>query len=202
MKKVSIIIPYNENRGYLADAVESAEFQTYPNTELILSYGPRSSCSQNINEGFARSTGDYIKILAEDDILPPNSIADLVAGIAGYDFICGNAEYFGDYSQIDIGRVTDLDEMLIHNQIHGGTVLYTRRCFEQTGGFDDTLITGEEYDFHLRLLSMGFKLGYVDSIVHLYRVHQFQKSTYTDAEGKELRHSYIQEIRERYERIG
>jgi glycosyltransferase involved in cell wall biosynthesis len=196
--KVSIIIPYNIDRGYLKCAVQSVKNQLYQHIELIMACQPGYNCAQNINWGFKQSTGQFIKILAEDDMLPSNSIADLVTGMAGYDFISANAQYFGEVNYIDYGHITSLDEMLMHNQIHGGTVLYTRQCFSDSGGFDETLMTGEEYDFHLRLFSMGFRHGYINKLVHMYRVHPLQKSTWTNKEEKIKRHEYIQKIRDRY----
>lgn len=198
--KVSVIIPYNIDRGYLKYAIQSVKDQTYPFIELIMANQPGYTCAQNINWGFKQSTGQLIKILAEDDMLPSNSITDLVSGMPGYDFISANARYIGEVNYVDYGHQTTLDEMLIHNQIHGGTVLYTRLCFIMTGGYDETLTTGEEYDFHLNLLNLGFKHGYIDKLVHIYRVHPFQKSTWTNSEEKLKRHQYIQQIRNRYAR--
>ena len=62
MKKVSIIIPYKDNRGWLDKAITSVENQTYSNIELIVSQGD-NGVSKNLNKGIKKATGDYIKYL-------------------------------------------------------------------------------------------------------------------------------------------
>ena len=75
--KVSIIIPYNINRGYLEEAIESVKNQTYKNIELLIEAG-NCSVGVNLNRGIKKSTGDLIRYVSEDDLLPPNSIKDTV----------------------------------------------------------------------------------------------------------------------------
>jgi len=194
-KKVSIIIPYNKDRGYLEQAVKSINNQTYRNVEIIYSRSDKG-VSYNLNEGIKQATGDYIKYLCDDDMLTPNSIADSVQSMFGYDFIHGNAINFWDTGkeQIytpDILHPT-LNDMLKVNRIHGGTLMYSKHIFDKYGYFDESLWTGEEYEFNLRLLNQDASLGYCDSFLYLYRRHEQQKSlgnkdiTYQNARQKEI----------------
>jgi len=175
---VSVIIPYNKDRGFLEEAIESVKAQTYKDWELILEHGDKTF-GTNLNNGVARSDGEYIKFLAEDDLLTPDSLAILVKGIKGYDFVYSNAENFGKtdgWSQFsDDGTVT-LEKMLRGNCMHGGTLLYRRDIFLAVGGYDEGLWTAEEYDFHLKLLKAGYKHRHVPGIVYRYRIHGDNKS--------------------------
>jgi GT2 family glycosyltransferase len=54
--------------------------------------------------------------------------------------------------------------------------MYRREIFEQIGGFDEVLTNSEEYEFNLRCLYNGFKIGYCDSNLAYYRRHNSQKS--------------------------
>ena len=88
---VSIIIPYNKDRGFLKQAIDSVYAQNYSGQiELLLSESDKN-VSYNINKAILESTGAYIKYLCEDDWLTPNCIKDSVEAIKGFDFIHGNA---------------------------------------------------------------------------------------------------------------
>ena len=147
--EVSIIIPYDKDRGYLGKAVTSAEAQDFDSFEVIIWQGDHY-LGKNINDALKKAKGEWIKILAEDDILPSNSIRDLYTkAIEGYDWVCGDAENFGfvcDPSGVEECKsiVTSLQEMIIKNTIHGGTTLYKKSMLFEVGGYDETLWTGEE----------------------------------------------------------
>lgn len=204
LKKVSVIIPYREDRGWLDDAIRSVENQTYKNIELILSQGD-CGVSENINNGIKKAKGDFIKYLCDDDILPPNSIEDSLQGFKkGIDFIHGKAKSFD--GMINNGLVYEppkknlrLNTLISHNHIHGGSLMYRREVFEKIGLFNETLWTGEEYEFNLRALHSGLKIGYVDKIVYFYRLHQRQKSIGNKSnEYQDLRREQIGIIRSWY----
>jgi glycosyltransferase involved in cell wall biosynthesis len=173
---ISVVIPYNEDRGFLNCAVGSVALQSYRRIELILVHADKS-VGKNINTGVMKARGSWIKILAEDDLLPPDSLKILSKNIKDCDWIVANAWNFGKarWTCEFIGQVPTLDGMLTKNQVHGGAVLYNKRLFYETGGFDETLVTAEEYDFHLLLLAKEYVVKYVPEIVYHYRVHDTNK---------------------------
>jgi glycosyltransferase involved in cell wall biosynthesis len=199
---VSIIIPYNVDRGYLNQAIESVKQQTYKGEiELILSQSD-NGVSYNINRGVERAKGDYIKFFAEDDLLTPNCIEDSMNAIKYCDFIHGKAFNFHEQrpsrnnTHTPRVKIPKLSDMLVSNVIHGGTLFYRREMF---GQFDESLWTGEEYDFNMMLLSQGAKIGYVDKVVFNYRLHDFQKSIGKHTlEYKAKRKEAIEAIKNRY----
>lgn len=196
---VSIIIPYDEDRGFLKEAISSVENQTV-NCEIIVWQG-NHCLSKNINNAMKTATGDYIKILAEDDLLPRTAIYDLYNGIHGFDWVCADAidfEYPNGKITKQIGHLPKFKEMLIVNCIHGGTTLYRKQMLIDVGGWDESLWTGEEYDLHLKLMAKGYKLNYINKIVHEYRIHLENKSMNMSYEDKLERRKYIQKIRDRY----
>ena len=201
MKKVSVIIPYNKDRGYLSAAIDSVKQQTYKNIELILSQSEGSGAF-NLMRGVEQATGDYIKWLGEDDILLENCITDSVNFIEPYDFI--HAKGFNYYpDRVEPYKLTNpdstLESMLIQNGINGGTVFYKRSVFDKFS-FDEDLWTAGEYDFHLKLLFNGLKLGYLDKFVYLYRRHSEQKSLGNrNSEYQSRRNEVVKEIRLRYD---
>jgi GT2 family glycosyltransferase len=54
--------------------------------------------------------------------------------------------------------------------------MYSKGLLKKIGGFNESLWTGEEYEFNLRALYFGCSIGYVNKVVYFYRIHQNQKS--------------------------
>lgn len=197
LPKVSVIIPYKEDRGFLDIAIKSVKDQSYPNIELIICQGDKS-VSANINDGIRKATGDYIKYLCEDDWLTPNSIWDSVKAMQGVDFIHGvanNVFESGTSVQHPVHKFPTIDQMLHNNVIHGGTLMYRKEVFQTVGLFNEDLTCAEEYEFNLRCLNHGMILGYTDKILYNYRRHDKQKSLGKGINQKE-RAKKIQAIRD------
>lgn len=200
--KVSVIIPYDKDRGFLKYAIRSVENQCRAEVELILSQSNKS-VSYNINKGLEKATGDYIRFCSEDNLLTPNCIEDSLKAIDGFDFIHGNAINFWpngkEQPYIPTIKNPTLQDMITLNVMHGGTVMYRRDCFERFGNFDETLWCGEEYEFNMRLLSNGCKVNYFDSFLQRYRRHQKQKSLgNTGREYQAKRQIEITKIKNRF----
>ena len=199
-KKVSIIIPYDIDRGWLSEAIKSVEAQTYPNIELIISQSDKG-VSYNLNEGIKKATGEYVKYLCEDDKLTPLSIEWSVSEMKDNDFIHGNSLILEPSGNYDIfmpsERSPTLGQMIHNNCIHGGTLMYRRDVFERFGYFDESLWTGEEYDFNMKIMSKGAKLGYCNAALYVYRRHDQQKSLGRKA-NQSKRKQAIKQIKQRY----
>jgi hypothetical protein len=178
-KKVTVIIPYNKDRGWLQDAINSVP----KGVQLILSKGD-GSWPENFNKVLNEATGDYIKYLHEDDMLTPNCIQDSIKAIEeqGVDFIHGNA------FQLDqatghllrwrpVIKEPTLSQLLKENTIHSATLMYKKEVFKKVGLLDesDSVNSFEEFEFNLRCLKAGMKIGYCPSFLAYYRRHPKQK---------------------------
>jgi len=201
---VSVIIPYNRDRSFLKEAIQSVDDQIYHNIELILSESP-GSVGYNLNRGIEKAKGKFIKYLCDDDLLPYDSIENSISAFAnGVDFIHGTACNFWPDGKSDIYTPDyfnpTLEQMLSKNVIHGGTLMYRREVFEKYGMFDETLWTGEEYEFNLRILAAGARLGYCEKPpLYFYRRHAAQKSLgNTSSEYQRKRAIAIQAIKNKY----
>ena len=199
----SVIVPYNVDRGYLAECKRSILAQvTQHSFELVLAKGD-GTVGQNFNAGLKRAKGKYIKIIAEDDLLTPNCIEDLVNGIEAQqvDWVCANAvNFYPDGDEVEFHSVPQsLTDALGRYRIHGLTTLYRRSVLVGIGGMNESLYTGEEFDMHLHLMRVGLTLGYVDAVVGRHRVWPGNKSTGNrDPMARAERAAYIENIRNRY----
>ena len=186
-KKVTVIIPYKKDRGWLQDAIASIP----ADVQLIVSQG-EGNWPQNFNKVLNQAEGDYIKFLHEDDMLLPNCIEDSVKALEeqNADFIHGNAiEVFQDTNKqrryIPKVLYPTVQDLLLKNVIHCPTLMYRKEVFEKVGRFDESLNNQEEYEFNLRCLKAGLKIGYCDSFLAIYRRHPAQKiKTITKTEIK------------------
>ena len=176
-KKVTVIIPYNKDRGWLDQAIASVP----PDVQLIVSQG-EGNWPANFNKVLNQAEGDYIRYLHEDDMLLPNCIEDQVKAIEeqGVDFIHGNAVELSQDTNKQrryIPRVTHptIEDLMRKNTIHSTTTMYRKEVFEKVGSFDESLNNQEEYEFNLRCLKAGLKIGYCDSFLAVYRRHPAQK---------------------------
>lgn len=101
--KISIVIPAYNASNYLAEAIDSALAQTYPNVEIIvvndgskddgatervaLSYGDRiryfvkenGGSSSALNMGIANMTGEWFSWLSHDDLYLPDKLEKQVS---------------------------------------------------------------------------------------------------------------------------
>ena len=200
---ISVIIPYNKDRGYLSRCIESIKIQTGVEYEIILS-NSNKGVAYNFNRGLEKAKGRYCKFVSEDDYLPPSALHTLQEGIQNNFWIFANAIQEdgdnrwvyrpGDYSK----NFMSLHENLITNRIHGGTTLYRTEMLQNIGGMDESLWTGEEYDMHMRLWSKGFVPGYINREVYVHTLWAGQKSRKYRKFNKKERDEQIKKIQARY----
>ncbi|MGL4598536.1 MAG: glycosyltransferase family 2 protein [Bacteroidia bacterium] len=212
--KVSVMIPFNVDRGWLNDAVASVKEQCYAGeiellrSDYLVDDHDKMNVSQNINALFPFATGEYIKYMGEDDLLTPNCIHDSVVAMEkqGVDMLHANSFIWleGRSSEIKTMPVQKpsiqlptFDQHCEQCYIHGLTLFYHRRIFDAGIRFDETLSCSEENDFNLHAMSKGFKLGYLNKPVCIYRRHRKQKSLGAGVD-QNRRKKEVEMIRSRY----
>lgn len=176
--KVTVIIPYKVDRGWLKEAINSVP----DDVQLIVSQG-NGNWPENFNKVLGQAEGKYIKWLHEDDMLTSNCIEDSVKAIEeqDVDFIHGQAlEIYAEPGRTPVHYIPAIEhptvaDLLKQNVFHCATLMYKREVFEKVGRLDETLNTAEEFEFNLRCLKAGLKVGYCPEILAFYRRHRLQK---------------------------
>ena len=170
---VTVVIPYDRDRGWLQQAINSVP----SGTELILSQS-KGTRAYNINRGLEKVKTEFVKFLDEDDYITENCIEDSVRALEGVDFIHGNALNFYPKGKIKPYippcKYPTVQSLLKKNTIHNPTQMYRMNVFEKTGLFDESLYSSEDWEFNLRCLSKGLKIGYCNKFLTNYRVHPGQ----------------------------
>lgn len=194
---ISVIVPYKEDRGHLWLCLKSIKEQTYQSFELIEAHGP-GTLPQNFNEGLRRAKGKFIKMVQDDDWLPPDSLRFLLFGIGTAPWVVGNVMQMCSKPYMHKPPYLDFASQVRHYDMHMGSTMYRKDVLEEIGGMDETLETGEEYDMHLKLLQEGFDPAYIDKHVYNYRMWDGGKSVIFRKERAKWRKNELAKIKARY----
>ena len=200
--KVSVIIPYNEDRGFLKDAVMSCKnqkgFTLGKDYEIILQ---RGDCyvGKNVNDAVAKAKGKYIKKCDEDDLLTPNCLKDLYEFAEdGYDFVCANAIAFeaGKPDKLTRSYIPDtISELAEERSIHISSGLYLKSAMLKV---DESLPSCEDFDLILRMADLGRRFGYLNKCVYKYRIWHLNKSQNRNVFNGRFRLDYLIDVQEKF----
>jgi glycosyltransferase involved in cell wall biosynthesis len=169
--EISVIIPVGPGHGkYLSNAIESVIGQTFGNWEIIViddTYSHELVIDENIlrsypfvnlitppgnigagaarNEGLKAAKSPLVLFLDADDYIMPDALKLML-----HKFNLSNGEYvYTDYirGKVNIELPEYKPELLIEGLIHAVTVLMKRSDAQIIGGFDEDLISWEDWDF-------------------------------------------------------
>lgn len=134
-------------------------------TTITLNPG-RTTAAMGRNAGWTRATSDLILFLDGDTILDPNFPREARNAITQDPQI---AVVWGHRREINLqasvyNRVLDLDWIYPPGitEFCGGDALMRRAALVEAGGFDDTLIAGEEPDLCRRMRALHYKILHID----------------------------------------
>ena len=119
------------------------------------------------NAGWKQATAEYILFLDGDTILHPDFAERAFAAILADDSI---AAVWGHRREIHpeksvYNRILDLDWIYAPGpaEFCGGDVLMRRAALEAAGGYDGTLIAGEEPELCRRMRALGYGILHIDA---------------------------------------
>jgi glycosyltransferase involved in cell wall biosynthesis len=209
-----IVLTYNSGR-YVLKTLESAKIQTYKNIELIVSDDGSSDntldiCRNwiaensgrflrielhsvmkntgipaNCNRGIFSANGDWLKLIAGDDILLGDCIENNVKFIkenSGISFLFSNGFTIDETGQ-RLGKITSdskklaLDSRKQYKELLKSAFLLTPSAFIKKdsiialGGYDEKIPMMEDYPMWLKAVRNGNKLYHLNRETVLYRKH-------------------------------
>ena len=216
---VSVLVGAYNHECYVQECLDSIVSGSYPEIELIifndaspdgtskailqwqaehpdfptvfLDRQKNIGFTRSLNEAIAHATGEFVCIIAADDVMLPNGILDRV------NYLTRNPEklaVFADSHIVDsAGKIVadsaiegyfrhhgmrkdllQIDELMPYNivfhwAVPGPVFLCRRSAFEIVGAYDENSVA-EDFDMYLRLAARG-KLGFCNSYVSSYRKH-------------------------------
>lgn len=235
-----IVITYNSSE-YVLETLESAKDQTYENIELIVSddcstdntvnvckewiNGNRiffqrvelinsrknTGIPANCNRGINASKGEWIKLIAGDDLLDKSLLFSQIEYIDKHSEIHALWTNVATFHDTEKGRVFNIPEgiselsinrdeitpqqqfqiMLRQNPVFAGSLIIKRDVFRQIGLFDESYPSFEDLPFLHKLLLNHYKLHYLNIVGAYYRKHS--KSVQLN-NNDQLRNSYHTDV--------
>jgi glycosyltransferase involved in cell wall biosynthesis len=226
--KISIVIPVYNGQAYLERAIESALGQTRPPSEIVIADDASTDGTPQIinryenhplvrvlrlpdrvpaaaawNKAIRFSTAPYFCVLAHDDLLHPDFIAEVERSIdahpraglivAGYRIIDAAGRVLSDRPIIGNARLigpTRFDDFF-QEVVAGGGMYFcdtgsviARTAFDRIQGFDERFQGGVyDFDFFLRLATAAPVFGIANCLAD-YRIHASNMSAGLERDDK------------------
>ena len=153
--------------------------------------GVNYGISHNANKGIAVANGQYIRLIAGDDTLTPDSIELCVfhAQNQQKDWVVGKVDVFGDSDQewnaTEGNSLYDIQFRNLQKPISQqfkaliaenffvapGANFYSRKMYDAIGGYDEHYQMLEDYPFFVRAYQLGYYPYVLDQLVGHYRIH-------------------------------
>jgi len=210
MPLVSIIVPTKNAQGFLRGLSESIKRQTYKNLEIIVadnfstdntvkiakemgarvySIGPERS--PQLNLGCKHAKGKYIYFIGADHILDANLMEEAVKLCEKKQLDALIINNVSDPTISFWSRVRNLERSCFEDDyLNSVTRFFRKEIFVNLGGWDETLVAGEDYDLQNRLLQAKGRVGILrpdvkelhvgepKSLLEIIRKHYYYGTTF------------------------
>jgi glycosyltransferase involved in cell wall biosynthesis len=182
---VSVIVPTRNSSATLKACLASIHDQTYPNLELIVvdrdstdpttaianeftkhvyNYGRERSSQRNF--GIARASGKYLFIVDSDMELTPSVVADCLQRMESNPQIIAISIPETSFGQGFWARCKALERSYYPGVDWMELPRFMlKETYEKSGGYDETVVGGEDWDLTQRLRLLG-AFGNISSLIH------------------------------------
>jgi len=196
---ISIIVLSHNYGPFLAEAIDSALAQTYPNCEILVmddgstddsveiasQYGdavrvltqPNQGIERSANRAVSEAEGELFAFLSADDYLEPTYIERLHAGLQrapDASFSYCRARMFGARTGLIKGFPFSPYLLVKLGNFVNGSALTVRRDYLDAGGYDPALADYalEDWDLWLRMVEQGKRGTFVAEPLLNWRRHE------------------------------
>lgn len=159
----------------------AAIIEGFDSSRVHYSYQENRERSSARNQGVNQASGEYVAFLDADDTYYPNKLASqvkvldenphigLVAG--GFAHVDDNGRVLDVVKPWKTKRQPDAIHILFHGLTAINAVLLRKSWFTDVGGFDESFVHYEDWEFWLRLAVSGCRMVWSPVIVAAYRMH-------------------------------
>ena len=176
---VSVVIPTKNSGDTIEECLRSIKQQSYDYLEIIVvdnysndktrqivkEYGAKvylkgPERSAQVNFGVKKAAGKYVYRVDSDFVLQLDVIREAVESCekCGYDAIV--IHNTSDPTVSFWARVRKAErDCYKDDELNVAARFWKKEAFITVGGFDETIVAGDDYDLHNRLVKSGFKIG-------------------------------------------
>ena len=193
---VSIVVPTKNSSRTLSECLRSIREQTYPSIEIIVvdDYSSDNTrqialmfrativlCggerSRQVNQGVKIAQGEFVYRVDSDFVLQEDVVAESVRGCKR-EHVDGALIHNASDPSVSIwAQVRNMErDMYKDDDLNVAIRFLTRTSYDELGGFDESLVAGEDYDLHNRFLSKGFRYVRIAS----FEVHKGEPKSVSD----------------------
>lgn len=185
---ISIIIPTKNSAQYLKTCLESIQQQSYRYFEIILidnqstdktlsiakkfmckiyQFGPERSAQ--VNFGVTKALGEFVYKVDSDFKLEKNVLAEAIQVIKKDKLDAIVVHNSPDKNCGLWAKVRKFETDMYKNDLNFSSARFIKKAvYKKIGGFDETIVAGEDYDFQNKLNQAGFKTGFIQAeAIHL-----------------------------------
>lgn len=234
MTRISFIMPSFNRAHHITESIESVLCQMSADDELIviddgsfddtqavvapylgrLRYLRQDNAGKSValNRGLAMTTGEYVWICDDDDLLLPGAVESMHNAIVskGVDMVFGTYSrfhvergrnvslgtgYWPDLSSGSLARHFLEDMISYHN-----ASIVRRSAYTRLGPFDPKMLRSQDYEMFVRV-ALYCSIAFVDRHVFLQRVHEGKRGpaniSHTEAQTSSVWRSFDRLIFER-----
>lgn len=185
---VSVIIPTCNSVATLRRCINSVREQTYESIEIIvvdnhstdgtlelageladLAITAGNERSAQTNAGVRAAQGEWIYRVDSDFLVERDVVSEAIATALTENFDAILVHNESDPTVSRWARARAFERAMYRgDDTNVATRFLKKSLFERVGGFDESLIAGEDYDLHQRVLDAGARMGRVEaSELHL-----------------------------------
>lgn len=204
--KVSVVIPLYNQGKYIQEAIDSVKESTYKNIDIVVVndgsteqetndifdqlegvvkvYQKNGGLSCARNTGIHVSTGEYILLLDADDKVHPLYIEKATQALVNnpdISYIACYTRYFESWNFVQAVFCFVPELMLFMNTDSiNSSSLYRKEAIVSIGGFDEEMISYEDWSFYISMHEAGLKGDVIPLPLFYYR-RRYDSMVFTTA---------------------
>lgn len=218
--KISVVMPTKNRQLHIKEAIQSIVEQTFLNWELIIindhSTDNTAEVVKNFQNpqikyydlitgtgpgaardfGIKRANGEIIVLADSDDYNYPYRLKETYLFFKqnpSVDIIYGLAERLESNGQKTLRPSHQFSPELLrcYNYIAQITVAFKKKSYLETDGYDETLMTSEDYDLWLQFLENDFNFLFINKPLVIQKIHPKSTLLQTDIEKRKNNLAYV-----------
>ncbi len=229
-----VVLTYNSSK-YVLETLESAKVQTYQNIELIISddcstdntvficqkwleqnnsrfvrteiieVEKNTGIPANCNRGVKLSEGEWIKLIAGDDVLDCNIVKNYISIVdesSDINILYSNVKFITNeglknhninmlnlkFNKSETSALEQFQILLRSNPVWAATLMFSKKIANEIQ-FDEKFRYFEDRPFLKKVTYSGYKIFYFDIVGALYRKHEFSIQTINNEKFLQNKHS-------------